>query len=531
MTHGIGGISHGGGGGGGGFSGGGWGATTITHVHTSSSRRRGSNGANNADDSCALCWLIGFLLCLVKMPSKTRVILTWIYVIVAIVVSGVLIAKHHGSRSISVSPSDERFISPQSVTFCQSMVLDYYQLIDYFVFEKEPDIITNNRTYVTKSVSSCVWRDTYEFWGFYMLSGSDLGISFTSDIGYMTFYLIKGDGNFNKWKDNSDCDDCYLVKRQWMSDSFNYSIPSSDQYYAVYANDDLFVRQCSIVSATFRLNRTQYDLSSGVKQCSQNFDCTVDINLVHPQTVVVQIPDYASFDSDINVYCTPRAYMYFMICGLCPAVIGLAITIVVLKLWKRKFRRQRRDSLVHIVSNDERMHGFANDSASVGPSPPTYEASQQTVTPTAPPPSYEKAMTAEAGKKQHRATKVTTKSATTGLPTQPGATRTPTQSATSGVTTKSAASKVTSKSSATKVTTKSAASKVTSKSSATKVTIKSAAASSTTKSAAARVTTKSGVAGQARKDNAAKATHKNDATVIPKTTGDINTDNEEKNTN
>ncbi|KAH3813855.1 uncharacterized protein LOC127834358 [Dreissena polymorpha] len=410
MTHGVGSISTGGGGGfsGGGFSSTGFNAGVFAGAASSSSRRRNNNNDTDGGECCCLfCSLILFFTCLMKMKTRTRIILTWFYVILGAVLAIVLTLRHNASAEVPISPSDMKILNQPSTMFCQRAQLDCSSLIDYYVMKNEPSIDESKVVNYTENVYGNIERNTYEYWGFYLLKGSKVKMSYaiSDSIG---FYIFKGDDGFNKWKKDARCNNCYWTQRYlfYSGTTGEYNITETDQYYFLFSYDNQFVFPSVNVDVTFHLSRTRYVLDDVNIRCPNNFDCTVDL-YGESRVIVVRMPEHSSFDSPVNVYCRPRVYMYFLLYALAPCVVGICVTVAICIFARKKnsTQRDRRGSTVHIVSNDDRLSGFANESGQHGLSypsdavirPPNYSAAQKVVqSNSGAPPSYE-----QATKKEH----------------------------------------------------------------------------------------------------------------------------------
>jgi len=417
MAHGVGSIFHGGCGGcsSGGFSSSTVGLMFTSHASTSSSRRRRNGDRGGGDNGCGifmpfvlLIGAVAFLLCLVDMKPRTRIVLTWFYVITGGVLGGMLMWVANDSLSINASPSDEITIAPKSPVFCFSLTLDFYRGLDYYALTKPLQIDTNYTVEFSKDVSSCVSRDTYEYWGFYLLAGSTLSIKFDTSSFYgrpLTFYAIQGEDNFNKWKNDIDCLDCYIAKRQRISDTADFTITETNQYYFAFANQDMYVIPCSNVSVSFRIHRTRYTRANEEPLCLNSSDCTVKYPISGSRVVVVDIPDSATFDSEINVVCRPRLYMYVIVFGICPVLVGGIVTYILYRITiKRKQTSVSTKRAGHSVTNSiqnnvatasRNCHVVVNttdERQAVMMKPPSYGEVLRSPIACTPPPTYEESM-------------------------------------------------------------------------------------------------------------------------------------------
>lgn len=385
MTHGVGSIG-GGGSGGGGFSGGGF---SFSHAHyVSHSRRRRGEGARDSDDSaeccCAICYLVAFLLCLVQMKPRTRIILTWVYIVTGSVTCGILIAKHYDTFTIPVSPTDMRKVDVPPTAFCESVEIDSTSQLKTYVADYQPVITQEPVLEFNKSAATSLARSTYEYWGFYLLRNSQVELSMRGSFD-ISLYVIIGDDNFNKWLDDPECSDCYDMTIP-LSDlgTLKQTVFAfeTDQYYFVFYNTDTFIQPPSSLRVNFQVKRTRYVLSADSLLCYHDFDCSVDLDMRKADNfVIIDVPSTASFDDHVSIMCKPRIYMYLLLFLVCPSFVGLIITLLILKCKKKKTgARQRSSSQIYILSNDDRVQSVANENNRSRLAPPSYSEA---------PPSYD----------------------------------------------------------------------------------------------------------------------------------------------
>lgn len=384
MTHGAGAISFGGGGGGGsGFSGGGFSSAAIFTSHAPRHNRSRRSSAD--DEQCWFCfaifYLLGFLFCIVKMKPRTRIILTWLYCVLGASITGGLLGKYYSSYSTSASPTDMRKVDRISNAFCESVSVDASTPITTYKLKNEPPINDTSAELYVESVKTSLLRNTYEYWGFYLLHGSVATATVCPDNG-MSLYIIRGKANLDTWIENSLCDNCYereyFVFGCFGSQGSSYTLTAyeSDQYFFLFANDGSGVIGPGPAAAdiTFKLNRRLYDLSGASVVCSNDRDCTVPLSIT-AVTIVFEVPRSSELDISIDITCHARWYIYLMLFLVIPSVCGTLVTLLIVKCSRKLDQeRPRSDSQVFVVSENEQLRGFAaNDSlSSVVVQPPSY---------------------------------------------------------------------------------------------------------------------------------------------------------------
>jgi hypothetical protein len=243
-----------------------------------------------------------------------------------------------------------------------------------------------------KSISASISRNSYEYWGFYLLEGSSVVLTVCPD-DRLDLYIIKGKDNLDAWIENADCNDCYesyhyifYCSVQKYASKFDITASISDQFYFLLANDDYSIIGPGPTEAQvdIRLNRKTYNMQGSSIVCFHDFDCDVPIPISGTTSVVFYVPPENSFDTSVTVYCRPRVYMYTLLFAILPVACGSLITFLILRI-SRTSRRQnsRSDSQIFAVSNSDQLHGYANESCQINVSPPNY---------TEAPPSYEEAV-------------------------------------------------------------------------------------------------------------------------------------------
>ena len=386
MTHGCGAVSSGGGGGG--FSSGGISTVAIAGAYSSSRRRNSRNDDSGLECCCAICWLIGFLLCIKKMSPKTRIVLTWVWITAIALTSGFLVAENYfQDQTLSDSPWDMRQVKRVSTPFCSSMSIAASSNIDVYLLSSSPRIVSDSSRKHVFQASSYIGDGRYEYWGFYLIEGSSVKVRVSSSETLLDFYVIKGKSNLNKWIDNSDCSNCYrnftevLVGTYGYSVTFNFS--ETDQYYFLFANT-YYVSAGAFVDVQFFLTRTYYDVTDGLHICTDSTSCKVDLSIGGSSNIIIQVPKESPDDLSVTVECDTRVYMYVLIFGMVPMFAGVCISLGIYKYSKRGAtratqRRGRSDSQVYTLSRDE-LNSVSNVNYGLRPpsyvqNPPTYEES------------------------------------------------------------------------------------------------------------------------------------------------------------
>lgn len=364
--------------------------------------RRHHGAGNVRVTACAICYVISFLLCLREMKPRTKIILTWFYIIICAGVTGSLLARYNYSNEITVAPTDMRKLEI-STTFCESVTVKSSTAITTFKFYSEPKIGDGISEVYRKVSTSLHWND-YQYWGYYLLKGSVI----TAYVcGEVYVYKIVGKNNLLKWLKGShedSNDGGILLSKICGSGMYNSAIlnetaSKSDEYYFLFLNKVSTHKPLVNFKVDFRIRRKYYHLQRNISSlvCDAT-ECTVPLAAQSSEWVVIYVPDNLrtrAGDISVTSICKARVYMYVLVFGILPLLIGILITCAIVKCSRKRHTNSDRDSSsVFTVTNNEldRLHGFTNANFQLQMSPPSYEEVQALGTPCygdKAPPSYE----------------------------------------------------------------------------------------------------------------------------------------------
>lgn len=347
--------------------------------------RRNDGAGHDRRSTCALCHLIGFFLCLVKMKPKTRVALTWCYTIVLSCVTGSLVARYNHSNEFTATPTDMRKIDV-STTFCESVTVKSSFAITTFKFNSEPQI-GSDYIDMQRKVSTSLGRKEFQYWGFYLLKGS---VITTRVCGPVNLYKVVGQQKLDRWidgyhQDSSDGGPIYI--KSCTSESLywftvNETVSKSDDYYFLFSNPSPPIRSVVHVKVNFKIRRKYYSLENNVSKVLCNSkECTVPLAAQSSENVVIYVPERIMPNLDVNVkcYCEPRVYMYVLVFGIIPFLIGTLVTCAIVKFSKtRSTNTNRSDTDIFTITNNgnEIPQGYINENFRLQMSPPSYDEVQ-----------------------------------------------------------------------------------------------------------------------------------------------------------
>lgn len=190
--------------------------------------------------------------------------------------------------------------------------------------------------------------NTYEYWRMFLYPGSKVGYSacsIESTEPPVTFYLVKGNRNYEKWRfDHSNAvlrEEITASCGTSSNNTFNYEVESEDNYYFIF--DSEATSMTSVTGVTFDFKRVLYDVSinsSIVTQCSiilnDSTSCQVSVPLSSKPVALLElaslVPDPMQWDADVRVYvsCSARGWIYAVITLSTIAFVGLLATSALL---------------------------------------------------------------------------------------------------------------------------------------------------------------------------------------------------------
>ena len=368
-----------------------------------SSRRRDGAG-HDGRLLYAPCQLVAFLLCLTKMKPRSRIILTWFYTIICACVTGSLVAKYHYKNDLAATATDMRKIDMVSTSFCESVTVKSTVPITTRKFYKPPTISDSTSLYYFRVSTSLNWNQ-YQFWGFYLLKGSKITVH---ACGRAYLYKIIGGDKLNDWVDGSrreSFDGPPVVISDCLEGLYptivDITATKSAQYYLLFHYDQtLGSEQPNKVNADFILKRKYYNIMPNVSDvvCLKSVSCTVPLAADSKETVAYIVPNYDNLNEiSITSHCKPRVFMYLIVFGALPFLVGMFFTCMILKLARKHARdRDRGEPSVFTVSGNEEsvLDGYINQNFRLQLSPPSYDEAQASCSASIPeaPPSYDEAI-------------------------------------------------------------------------------------------------------------------------------------------
>lgn len=266
---------------------------------------------------------------------KCRLKIFWIGAVISLLVTlpvvlWIALTPPQTGAKLQLTPTDTQLIA-FSYSFCDGSTLKNVQNSPYncsmFLTIDQPPLTTSNS--FTVSFHGTLMNETasghYKSWFYQLNSGSTVTVNgcVLSDGGSVSFFLIQGTSNYNKWLASPDNSYALFTHEVSMCEGSTpnlieqYTSKTSDTYYFV-----LYSTLADIhVEMDMSFDRTQYNLQGiqGLPNCTvlDAASCNLGVPLSTYQYVLVTFNDAG--DSVIGSYyqwewtCEPRIWVYTMI--------------------------------------------------------------------------------------------------------------------------------------------------------------------------------------------------------------------------
>ena len=301
-------------------------------------------------ESSEECWSrscfgpCGYICCCRRMRKATRIQILWAWLLVMVLGScAVLGALVYRPDNPYATPADMRpVVNNFNPLFCGgAKIMNTKVTFDAYLIQGDLTTDTAHRKIYESKSAFYVEEKQFYFYTFYLLRDSTINIQHCPDQTLM-FYVIKGQDNFNQWKDDMFCDECLVSKRFiYFCDDFSMLVEDEDEYFLVYSNE---FSTGTWVSIHVFQNRSIYDLGDASPVCSNVYDCEVSIYDLE-QTAIYQVNGYYNLDdnshTEFTTKCVPRIWSYVIIHGVIAVLIGALGTVLIHKYCKDRPNRVR----------------------------------------------------------------------------------------------------------------------------------------------------------------------------------------------
>lgn len=182
---------------------------------------------------------------------------------------------------------------------------------------------------------------------------------------YVTFYLIKGTKNHNKWTKNPS--GSYAVKYSRLSgdcQTISYRAKNNDLYYFAFYFNSGKSPSSTVVNIDFNFNRSVYhiSLSDVVHSCSFPLDgdssCSIAVPTSSGYTALLSLntslPVNYNDGANVKVSCQPRSWIYAVII-LSVFVVLVAVLVAVMvsvRFWLKRREKNKSHSRYSLIGEN-----------------------------------------------------------------------------------------------------------------------------------------------------------------------------------
>ena len=280
-----------------------------------------------------------------------------IVAILIIVILSVVLCLHFSWTSEETNTASEYSLTDKVILtydsyFCQGLTAnsttkpDNYQQSNAILYLlHDPPPLTRVESFNISDVVQFRSEGDVYSWNFYLNDGSNVTLSICyqenlADYFGIGFFLIRGSGNFSKWKDEYYVydPDSYVFEHLLLSHCtyITYSVLKGGEFYLVlYA----FYDAVGMLYVDFQLNRTVYHISPAniIQNCTILLDghdeCSVGVPTSPGYTALLSLDtslpvDYNS-KAKIHISCQPRIWLYAVIVLCIVIVISMIMSVIV----------------------------------------------------------------------------------------------------------------------------------------------------------------------------------------------------------
>ena len=252
-------------------------------------------------------------------------------VIIGLSVSLSVRYNDNGDNDNLFAPGDTRILSYSS-SFCEGLTLTGDKNATLYLLDGTPPLSGPTNKLVVQA-PSVIHSDTYEYLLYYLHFDSTVTMTYCIESGNsLSFFLIKGSGNFNSWVD--DGNSIHSIKHITINNicsssspaSYSYTVSAGDSYY--FAFDNVLFSDVSL-RATLNFDRTEYlPEEAGVHNSCGVLGSSCTLHVPYDSDYVAMIKIGASdAEPDENIAfnwsCNARVWLYVII-----VVVPILFTVV-----------------------------------------------------------------------------------------------------------------------------------------------------------------------------------------------------------
>ncbi|MHA2402367.1 MAG: E3 ubiquitin-protein ligase APD1-4 domain-containing protein [Candidatus Kariarchaeaceae archaeon] len=244
--------------------------------------------------------------------------------VIAIIAIFIIAATFGSSNSTAVDlgPERTRLFHPSTSTKGSIQVDDPSGVVETYFFDERPGIDSSTVNRLENISSMTMFSNNFQTWSFYLLEGSTVQTSWSAE-GLIGFYVVKGNSDYDKWKDGESTEKHYQYQ---IIGNYLYHIDNADTYHFIFYNDN--PTGITINAAEFSIQATVHDLSNFVRKVTGTFS----EDLGNENYIVLHNPS----DQDLYVtYTEDPKYSFWLIIG------AIVVVFVLLYLLISKWRKSK----------------------------------------------------------------------------------------------------------------------------------------------------------------------------------------------
>lgn len=260
---------------------------------------------------------------------------TFLFVLVLILplrFSNDTIRDNEGNNHI-YAPTDTAIIR-FSHPFCDQLIIhspdsEFFVQVTLYLLEQTPTLRRDSKATFYREPRL---TNDYEYWRMFLYPGSRVGYSACSIDSReppVTFYLVKGNSNYETWRMGHSKGHVYREEIAAACEAnanatFTFEVKSEDNYYFIFDSGAAALE--SVTGVTFDFERTLYDISMNstiLSECSVFLNDSTSCGVSIPHTskpvalleLVSLVRDPMEWDAYIrvSVNCSARVWLYTVI--------------------------------------------------------------------------------------------------------------------------------------------------------------------------------------------------------------------------
>lgn len=299
-------------------------------------------------ECCSLTGMLCVLFCCGpcqnSMPWTLRVVpLCACVLFLAVLVVSVVQYGYYRDRSFRLSPTDIlRVTDNRSAAFCSEFDMDSTSRFTAYMFSQQPVVNQDVKTRHTWTDTVFVQDNKPVMKKLLLLKGSKTKLKMCPDYD-LSFCVIKGEAALQSWNNHKSPSSCFQrgsIDREKCR-SLEVRSEQSGHIYFLFTVS----KSATWVDLTFRLDRTNYDVTKAAEICDATQHCRFSLPFHSASTIVVSSFVNGGADTVVKTHCSPGIMFYvfiFVVPLIACVTLGLAFVYAVRQDVNRKLDLDRR---------------------------------------------------------------------------------------------------------------------------------------------------------------------------------------------